>query len=64
MNTNHTSPSTHHRAQKYWEPFSGMRVTNSEINNDENNPSVNLLGPHGNPRRNERGDLIIGIINQ
>jgi len=27
-------------------------------------PSAGLLGPHGNPQRNARGDLIIGILNQ
>ena len=31
---------------------------------DECDPSVCLLGLHGNPQRNARGDLIIGVINQ
>ena len=31
---------------------------------DNKDPSVGLLGPHGNQGRNARGDLIIGILNQ
>jgi len=26
-------------------------------------PSASLLGPHGNARRNARGELIIGVMN-
>ena len=39
----------------------GTRSNDATNNKD---PSASLLGPHGNPRRNARGDLIIGILNQ
>jgi len=42
----------------------GMRSTNNSSNDDKNDPSVYLLGPHGNPRWNTRGELIIGMLNQ
>ena len=39
-----------------------IRTRTNDANNNED-PSVGLLGPHGNPMRNGRGELIIGILN-
>ena len=37
------------------------RETNDFLQNED--PSTSLLGPHGNARRNARGELIIGVMN-
>ena len=38
--------------------------THSTVNNDANDPSESLFGPHGNLRKNTWGELIIGVLNQ